>query len=207
MSSFKVNRSKVRNSLIPFVVETTAKGERSYDIYSRLLEDRIIFLGEEITDDVASTIIAQMLLLKLQDAKKDIHLYIMSPGGSVRPTLAIYDTMQYVSNPVATYCLGYAFSAAALLLAAGTKGKRFALPSSRVMIHQPWGGACGDCTSVQIEVKELSAARQMTCERLAKHCGKEASIVDKDCERDNYMSAKEAKSYGLIDKVVETCHP
>jgi len=194
-------------SLIPFVVETTAKGERAYDIYSRLLEDRIIFLGEAIMDDTASAVIAQILMLKLQDSKKDISIYIMSPGGEVSASLAIYDTMQFVSNDIATYCLGHASSAAALLLAAGTKGKRFALPSSRIMIHQPWGGAFGDSTSIQIQADEIKVMRQMTCERLAKHCGKDVSTVDKDCERDFYMSAKEAKSYGLIDRVVDQCHP
>lgn len=201
-----VAKASPQGSLIPFVVESTAKGERAYDIYSRLLEDRIIFLGEAIDDDVASTVIAQILLLRLQDQKKDINIYIMCPGGSVGSTLAIYDTMQYVQNDIATYCLGHASSGAALILAGGTKGKRFALPSSRIMIHQPWGGAYGDSTSIQIEADEIKLLRQMVCERLAKHCGKDAATVDKDCERDFFMSAKEAKTYGLIDKVVEQCH-
>jgi ATP-dependent Clp protease protease subunit len=194
-----------KSSLIPFVVESTAKGERAYDIYSRLLEDRIIFLGEVINDETASTVIAQLLFLELQEQKKDIKIYIMCPGGAVGSTLAIYDTMQLVKNDIATYCLGHASSGAALLLAGGTKGKRFALPSSRIMIHQPWGGAFGDSTSIQIEAEEIRVLRHMVCERIAKHCGKDAATVDKDCERDHFMSAKEAKAYGLIDKVVEQC--
>ena len=202
----KRKRKQPKGSLIPFVVESTAKGERAYDIYSRLLEDRIIFLGEQIDDETASTVIAQILLLRLQDQKKDISIYVMCRGGAVNSTLAIYDTMQFVRNDIATYCLGHASSGGALLLAAGTPGKRFALPSSRIMIHQPWGGACGDATSIQIEAEEINVARQMICERLAKHCGKEFATINKDCERDHFMSAKEAKAYGLIDKVVDQCH-
>jgi ATP-dependent Clp protease protease subunit len=189
--------------MIPWVLERTANGERACDIYSRLLKDRIIFLGTEIDNDVASAIIAQMLYLQLEDKEKEINFYIMSPGGVVNCGLAIYDTMQNISNDIATYCIGEAASAAAFLLAAGTKGKRFALPSSRIMIHQPWGGARGDAKQIEIQAKEILRLKLMVNERLSKHTGKSLATIEKDTDRDFFMSAEEAKKYGIIDKVLE----
>lgn len=190
--------------LIPFVIEHTHRGERSYDIYSRLLKDRIIFLGTPINDEVANVIIAQMLFLESEDPDKDINLYINSPGGSVTAGLAIYDSMQYVQPPVSTLCLGQAASMAALLLAAGDPGKRFALPNSRIMIHQPMGGVSGQATDIEIHAKEILRMKQLLSEIIAKHSGRELSLVENDTDRDYFMSAQEAHDYGLIDHVVAT---
>lgn len=190
--------------LIPFVIEHTHRGERSYDIYSRLLKDRIIFLGTPITDEVANVIIAQMLFLESEDPDKDINLYINSPGGSVTAGLAIYDSMQYVQPPVSTLCLGQAASMGALLLAAGDPGKRFALPNSRIMIHQPMGGVSGQATDIEIHAKEILRMKQLLSEIIAKHTGRDMSLVDNDTDRDYFMSAQEAHDYGLIDHVVAT---
>lgn len=187
----------------PWVIEKTATGERSCDIYSRLLKDRIIFLGTTIDDDIATAVIAQILYLQLENKEADINFYIMSPGGSVTAALAIYDTMQHVKNDIATYCIGQAASAGAFLLSAGTKGKRFALPSSRIMIHQPWGGAHGDVKAVEIQVKEMARLKSMLNERMAKHTGQKLATIERDTDRDFHMSAEDAKKYGIIDKVVE----
>jgi ATP-dependent Clp protease protease subunit len=189
--------------MLPIVIEHSGQGERSYDIFSRLLKDRIIFLGTEIDDSVAAAVIAQMLFLKLDNSEADINLYIMSPGGDVNSALAIYDTMQHVPNDIATYCVGQAASAAALLLAAGTHGKRYALPSSRIMIHQPWGGVVGDARTIEIQAAEINRLKAMICERMSVHTGRDMLQVEKDCDRDNYMSAKQAKEYGMIDVVHE----
>jgi ATP-dependent Clp protease, protease subunit len=189
-------------SVIPFVIESSGKGERSYDIYSRLLKDRVIFLGTPINDDVASSIIAQMLFLQLDNEEEDISMYIMSPGGEIGAALAIYDTMQYLKNDVATYCVGHAASAASFLLCAGAKGKRFALPSSRIMIHQPWGGAEGDARALTIQVREINRMKKLLYEKMAKHTGQSVKKVQKDCDRDYYMSAEQAKEYGLIDEIL-----
>lgn len=190
------------NYLIPYVVEQTARGERSYDIYSRLLQDRIIFLGGQVDDTVANLIVAQMLFLQSQDAKKDISFYINSPGGVVTAGLAIYDTMQFLSCDVATYCIGQAASMGAVLLAAGAKGKRYALPNARIMIHQPLGGAEGQCTDIQIQAAEIQRMKQALNGILASHSGQPLEQIFKDTERDNFMSAEEAKAYGLVDHVV-----
>ena len=191
-----------QNTLIPYVVEQTARGERSYDIYSRLLLDRIIFLGGPIDDAVANAIVAQMLFLQSQDPKKDISLYINSPGGVVTAGLAIYDTMQFLSCDVATYCIGQAASMGAVLLTAGAKGKRYALPNARIMIHQPLGGAEGQCTDIQIQAAEIQRMKQTLNEIIAKHTGQPLEQIFKDTERDNFMSAEQACSYGLVDTVV-----
>lgn len=190
------------NMLVPIVVEQTARGERSYDIYSRLLQDRIIFLGGAIDDNVANLIVAQMLFLQSQDPKKDIALYINSPGGVVTAGLAIYDTMQFLSCDVATYCVGQAASMGAVLLTAGAKGKRYALPNARIMIHQPLGGAEGQCTDIQIQAAEIQRMKQTLNEILAHHSGQPLDNVFRDTERDNFMSAEQAKAYGLVDAVV-----
>lgn len=190
--------------LIPFVIEHTHRGERSYDIYSRLLKDRIIFLGTPITDDVANVIIAQMLFLESEDPDKDINLYINSPGGSVTAGLAIYDSMQYVQPPVSTLCLGQAASMGAVLLAAGAKGKRFALPNSRIMIHQPLGGVGGQATDIEIHAKEILRMKDLLSTILANHSGRDFKEIEADSDRDNFMQATEAKEYGLIDHVVAT---
>ena len=190
------------NYLIPYVVEQTARGERSYDIYSRLLQDRIVLLGGEVTDDSANSIVAQLLFLQSQDAKKEISMYINSPGGSVTAGLAIYDTMQFISCPVATYCIGQAASMGAVLLTAGAKGKRFALPSSRIMIHQPWGGAEGKASDIEITAREILRLKEMLNGILAAHSGKSVKEVAKDTDRDHFMSAEEACAWGLIDKVL-----
>lgn len=189
--------------LVPIVVEQTARGERSYDIYSRLLQDRIIFLGGPIDDHVANVIVAQLLFLQSQDPKKDISLYINSPGGVVTAGLAIYDTMQFLSCDVATYCVGQAASMGAVLLAAGTKGKRYALPHARIMIHQPLGGAEGQCTDIQIQAAEIQRMKQALNEILANHSGQPIERVFTDTERDNFMSAEQAAEYGLVDHVVK----
>ena len=191
------------NYLVPYVVEQTARGERSYDIYSRLLQDRIVLLGGEVTDDSANSIVAQLLFLQSQDAKKEISMYINSPGGSVTAGLAIYDTMQFISCPVATYCIGQAASMGAVLLTAGAKGKRFALPSSRIMIHQPWGGAEGKASDIEITAREILRLKEMLNGILAAHSGKKIEDVVRDTDRDHFMSADEACAWGLIDKVLE----
>ena len=188
--------------LVPIVVEQTGRGERSYDIYSRLLQDRIIILGSPIDDNVASVVVAQLLFLQAQDAQKDISIYINSPGGVVTAGLAIYDTMQFISCDVATYCIGQAASMAAVLLAAGTKGKRFALPNSRIMIHQPLGGAEGQATDISIQAQEILRIKANLNNMLASHCGRSIEEITRDTDRDNFMSAEEAKAYGLIDEVL-----
>ena len=189
-------------SLVPYVIEQTSRGERSYDIYSRLLKDRIIFLGEEVNDVSASIIVAQLLFLQAEDPGKDIQLYINSPGGSVTAGMAIYDTMQYIKCNVSTICLGMAASMGAFLLAGGTKGKRFALPNSTIMIHQPSGGAQGQATEIQIVADHIAKTKRTLNEILAANTGQPLEVVEKDTDRDNYMSAEEALAYGLIDGVV-----
>lgn len=188
---------------MPIVVEQTARGERAYDIYSRLLKERLIFIGGPIEDEMANLIIAQMLYLDYEDPEKEVQLYVNSPGGSATAGLAIYDTMQYLHAPVSTICVGLAASAAAIILAGGTKGRRFALPYSRVMIHQPWGGAQGSVSDISIQTKEFLAIRQILNEVLAKHTGQPLDRVEKDTERNFWMSATEAKEYGLIDDVIQ----
>lgn len=189
-------------SLVPYVIEQTSRGERSYDIYSRLLKDRIIFLGEDVNETTASLIIAQMLFLESEDPGKDIHLYINSPGGIVTGGLAIYDTMQYIKCDVSTICLGLAASMGAFLLSGGTKGKRFALPNAEIMIHQPSGGAKGQATDIQIVAENILKIKKRLNEILAENTGKPYDVVAADTERDNYMSAEEAKEYGIIDAVI-----
>ena len=189
-------------SLVPYVLEQTSRGERSYDIYSRLLKDRIIFLGEEVNEVSANLIVAQLLFLEAEDPGKDIHLYINSPGGSVSAGLAIYDTMRYIKCDVSTICLGMAASMGAFLLAGGTKGKRFALPNAEIMIHQPSGGAQGQATDIKIVSDHIIATRKRLNEHLAANTGQPLSVIEVDTERDNYMSAEEAKAYGLIDSVI-----
>jgi len=189
-------------SLVPYVLEQTAKGERSYDIYSRLLKDRIIFLGEEVNDVTASLVVAQLLFLESEDPKRDISLYINSPGGVVTAGLAIYDTMQYIKCDVSTICIGMAASMGAFLLAGGTKGKRMALPNAEVMIHQPSGGAKGQATEIEIAAKNILRTRKRLNEILAANTGKPVEVIEVDTERDNYMSAEEAVAYGLIDSVI-----
>lgn len=189
--------------LVPMVIETSSRGERAYDIYSRLLKERIIFLGTAIDDNVANLIVAQLLFLQSEDAGKDISMYINSPGGSVTAGLAIYDTMQFLRCDVSTYCLGQCASMGSVLLAAGTKGKRFSLPNSRIMIHQPWGGAQGQASDMDIQVKEILRLRDRLNGILSKHTGKDIETIKRDCDRDNFMSAEEAKTYGLVDLVVE----
>ncbi|MBJ6759957.1 ATP-dependent Clp endopeptidase proteolytic subunit ClpP [Myxococcaceae bacterium JPH2] len=188
---------------VPFVIETTHRGERAYDLYSRLLKDRIILLGTPINDDVANVIVAQLLFLESEDPDKGINLYINSPGGSVTAALAMYDTMQYVKCPVSTICIGQAASAGALLLLAGSKGKRAALPNSRIMIHQPLGGAQGQASDIAIQAKEILRLRSYINGLIVKHTGHSLERIEKDTERDYYMSAEEARQYGLIDEVVE----
>ena len=192
----------MKNYLVPTVVEETNRGERAYDIYSRLLKDRIIFLSGEVEDNMANTIVAQMLFLEAEDPDKDIYLYINSPGGVVTAGMAIYDTMQYIKPDVSTICIGQAASMGSLLLTAGAKGKRFALPNARIMIHQPLGGARGQSTDVQIQAKELLRIRQMLNEILSQRTGKSMEQIEADTERDNFMSAAEAVEYGLVDKVI-----
>ncbi len=187
---------------VPYVIEQTHRGERSYDIYSRLLKDRIIMLGTEIDDDVANVIVAQLLFLESEDPDKDINIYINSPGGSVTAGFAIYDTMQYVKPAVSTICCGQAASMGAMLLLAGAKGKRFALPNSRIMIHQPMGGARGQATDIDIQAKEILRMKARLNELIVKHTGQSIERVEKDTERDYFMGAIEAKAYGIIDEVV-----
>ncbi len=196
-------KSFLENSLIPMVVEKEGGGERAYDIYSRLLKDRIIFLGGEVNDDTANLIVAELLFLEAQDPEKDIQLYINSPGGSVTAGLAIYDTMQYVKPDVQTICIGQAASMGAVLLASGAAGKRFSLPSSRIMIHQPIGGFRGQATDIEIHAKEVLFLKQRILDIMSSHSGAKKDKLKKDMERDFFMSAAEAASYGLIDKIVE----
>ncbi len=189
--------------LVPIVVEQTGRGERAFDIFSRLLKDRIIFLGSAVDDNVANLIVAQLLFLESEDPEKDIHIYVNSPGGVVSAGLAIYDTMQYVKPAVSTMCMGQAASMGALLLAGGAPGKRFALPNSRILIHQPLGGAQGQATDIDIQAKEIVRIRHKLTEILVKHTGQTTEKIHKDTERDFYMSGQEAKEYGIIDKVIE----
>ncbi|EIC96847.1 ATP-dependent Clp endopeptidase, proteolytic subunit ClpP [Lachnoanaerobaculum saburreum F0468] len=190
-------------SLVPTVIESTSRGERAFDIYSRLLKDRIIFLGEEVNDVTASLVVAQILFLESEDPTKDINLYINSPGGSVVAGMAIYDTMQYVKCDVSTICMGMAASMAAFLLAGGTKGKRYALPNAEIMIHQPSGGAQGQATEIRIAAEQILKTREKMNKILAENTNQPIEVIERDTERDNYMSAKEALSYGIIDKVIE----
>ena len=189
-------------SLVPYVIEQTSKGERSYDIYSRLLKDRIIFLGEEVNDASASIVVAQLLFLEAEDPEKDIHLYINSPGGSVTAGMAIYDTMQYIKCDVSTVCIGMAASMGAFLLSGGAKGKRYALPNAEVMIHQPSGGSQGQATEIEIAAKHILRTKERLNRILAANTGKAYEQVCEDTERDNWLSAEEAKEYGLVDKVI-----
>ncbi len=189
-------------SLVPYVIEQTSRGERSYDIYSRLLKERIIFLGEEVNDVTASLIVAQMLFLEAEDPEKDIQFYINSPGGSVTAGMAIYDTMQYVKCDVSTYCMGMAASMGAFLLSGGAKGKRLALPNAEIMIHQPLGGAQGQATEIEIAAKHILQTKKKLNTILAENTGRDYDVIAADTERDNWMTAEEAKEYGLIDRVV-----
>ncbi|MDA8411100.1 MAG: ATP-dependent Clp endopeptidase proteolytic subunit ClpP [Treponema sp.] len=191
------------HNLVPIVIEQTGIGERSYDIYSRLLKDRIIFIDGEINDLTADLTVAQLLFLESQDPEKDISLYVNSPGGSVTAGLAIYDTIQYIKPDVQTICLGQAASMGALMLACGTAGKRFALPSSRILIHQPWGGAQGQASDISLQAREILRLKKLTVEHFARHAGKSAETIAADMERDFYMSAEEALTYGLVDKILE----
>lgn len=191
-------------SLVPYVIEQTSRGERSYDIFSRLLKERIIFLGEEVNATTASLIVAQMMFLEAEDPDKDIHFYINSPGGSVTDGFAIYDTMHYVKCDVATYCMGMAASMGAFLLAGGTKGKRFALPNAEVMIHQPLGGAKGQATEIEIAAKQILRTKQTINRILSENTGKPIDVIAADTERDNWKTAEEALEYGLIDKIITT---
>ena len=188
--------------LVPMVIETTGRGERAYDIYSRLLKDRVIFIGTPIDDMVANLVVAQLLFMQMEDPDKDIHVYINSPGGSITAGLAIYDTMQFLKADVCTYCIGQAASMGAVLLAAGTKGKRYSLPNSRVMIHQPWGGAQGTASDITIQAREIQLFKVRLNGILAKHTGQDISKIEKDTDRDYFMSAEEAKAYGVVDEVI-----
>ena len=189
--------------MIPYVVEQTGKGERSYDIYSRLLLDRIVFISGEVNDEMANAVCAQLLFLQSQDAKKEISVYVNSPGGSVTAGLAIYDTMQFVKCPIATYCIGQAASMGAVLLAAGAKGRRFSLPNARIMIHQPWGGAEGKASDIEITAREIIRLKEILNRILATHSGKKYEDVVRDTDRDHFMSAQEAKEWGIVDEVLE----
>lgn len=191
-------------SLIPYVIEQTSKGERSYDIYSRLLKDRIIFLGEEVNDTSASIVVAQLLFLEAEDPEKDIHLYINSPGGSISAGMAIYDTMQYIKCDVSTVCIGMAASMGAFLLASGAKGKRFALPNAEIMIHQPLGGTQGQATEIEIAAKHILKTREKMNHMLSEMTGQDYETICADTERDNWKSAQEAMEYGLVDKVISS---
>ena len=195
--------NEMDTNLVPIVIEQTGRGERSYDIYSRLLKDRIVFVDGDIYDVNADLVVAQLLFLESQDPEKDIHLYINSPGGTVTAGLAIYDTIQYIKPSVQTICLGQAASMGALLLACGTRGKRAALPSSRILIHQPWGGASGQAVDISIQARELIRIKKLIVSYFAVHAGKAAADVERDLERDYYMSAEEALEYGLIDKILK----
>ena len=191
-------------TLIPMVVEQTGRAERAYDIYSRLLKDRIVFIGTPIDDNIANLIIAQLLFLQMEDSDKDINVYINSPGGHVTSGLAVYDTMQFVKPDVNTYCIGQAASMGALLLAGGTKGKRYALPNARIMIHQPWGGTQGTASDIHIQAKEILRIRERINKLLAEHTGQSLEKVEKDTDRDYFMTADEAMKYGLVDNVIDT---
>ena len=191
-------------SLVPMVVEQTGRGERSYDIYSRLLQDRIVILSEEVNDTTASLIVAQLLYLEAQDSEKDISFYINSPGGSITAGMAIYDTMQYIKCDVSTICIGMAASMGAFLLSAGAKGKRFALPNSEIMIHQPLGGTRGQATDIQIHAERIIKMKKKLNQMLSEATGKPLEVIERDTERDNFMSADEACEYGLVDKVIKT---
>jgi len=193
---------EVYNDLVPFVIERTGRGERSYDIFSRLLKDRILCIGGSISDVTANLIIAELLFLELENREADIHIYINSPGGSVTAGLAIYDTIQHLSTNVATYCVGQAASMGAVLLAAGTSGKRYSLPNSRIMIHQPWGGAEGTAADINIQAMEINRLKTSLYQILARHTGKTEKDIEKDCDRDFFMSPEEAVKYGLIDEVL-----
>jgi ATP-dependent Clp protease protease subunit len=193
---------KASSYLVPMVIEQTAHGERSFDIYSRLLKERIVFIGSEIDDTMANLVVAQLLFLQSEDASKDVNVYINSPGGSVTAGLAIYDTMQFLKCDVATYCIGQAASMGSVLLAAGTRGKRHSLPSSRIMIHQPWGGAQGTASDINIQAQEILRLKSYLNGLLAKHCGKSVEELAKDTDRDFFMSAQEAVAYGLVDDVL-----
>lgn len=188
--------------LIPMVIETSNKGERAYDIYSRLLKDRILFIGSEINDDVANLVVAQLLFLQSEDDSKDIEIYLNSPGGSVTAGLAIYDTIQFLKPDIATFCVGQASSMGAILLAAGTKGKRFSLPNSRIMIHQPSGGAEGQATNIKIQAEEILRLKDMLVNIMAFHTNKDKKIIEQDMDRDFFMSAEQAVAYGIVDKVI-----
>lgn len=196
------NMKNEKSYLVPMVVEQTARGERSYDIYSRLLQDRIVMLGGEVNDDSANLIVAQLLFLQAQDAKKEISMYINSPGGSVTAGLAILDTMNFISCPVATYCIGQAASMGAVLLSAGARGRRFSLPNARIMIHQPWGGAEGKASDIEITAREILRLKEMLNKILADNAGKTVEDVVRDTDRDHFMSADEAREWGLIDTVL-----
>jgi len=192
----------MKGQYVPYVIEQTGRGERVYDIYSRLLKDRIVFIGTEINDHVANLVIAQLLFLEAEDPEKDIYVYINSPGGVITAGLAVYDTIQYIKPDVSTICVGLAASMAAVLLAAGTPGKRFALPHSRVMIHQPWGGVQGQAVDIDIHAREIMRLRNILNEILAKHTGRPIEQIEKDTDRNFFMSAEEAKEYGIIDDVI-----
>ncbi|OQX53485.1 MAG: ATP-dependent Clp endopeptidase, proteolytic subunit ClpP [Candidatus Omnitrophica bacterium 4484_213] len=191
------------SSLVPMIIEQSERGERAYDIYSRLLKDRIIFIGSVIDDDIANLIVAQILFLQMEEPDKDINIYINSPGGAVTAGLAIYDTMQFVKCPISTYCIGQASSMAAILLSAGTKGKRYVLPHTRIMIHQPWGGVQGAAVDINIQAREILKLRERINQILAKHTGQKLEKIEKDTDRDFFMSSQEAKEYGIVDEVVE----
>ncbi len=191
-------------ALVPYVIEQTARGERSYDIYSRLLKDRIIFIGEEITEHTASLVVAELLFLEAEDADKDISIYINSPGGSVTAGMAIYDTMQYIKPEISTICVGMAASMGAFLLSAGTKGKRYALPNAEIMIHQPLGGAQGQASDIKIHAEHIIKTKEKLNQILSANTGKPLDIIEKDTDRDNFMSAEEASEYGIIDKVIKS---
>ena len=199
----KTEVKSMNNSLVPYVIEQTSRGERSYDIFSRLLKDRIIFLSDEVNDATASLVVAQLLFLDSEDPDKDINLYINSPGGSITAGMAIYDTMKYTKADVSTICVGMAASMGAFLLSAGAKGKRFALPNSEIMIHQPLGGAQGQATDIQIHAERIIKMKDKLNRMLAEHTGQPLEVIQRDTERDNFMSAEEALKYGLIDKIVE----
>ena len=188
--------------LVPMVIETTGRGERAYDIYSRLLKDRVVFIGTAIDDYVANLVVAQLLFLQMEEPEKDVHVYINSPGGSITSGLAIYDTMQFLRCDVATYCIGQAASMGAVLLCAGTKGKRYALPNARVMIHQPWGGAQGTASDISVQAKEIQSLKDRLNRILSRHSGQDVTKIEKDTDRDYFMSAEESKNYGLVDEVV-----
>jgi ATP-dependent Clp protease protease subunit len=197
-----MNQEEVKQLTIPFVIEQTARGERSYDIFSRLLKDRIVFIGTGINDEISSLIIAQLLFLQSEDSEKDINIYINSPGGVVTAGLAIYDTIQFMKCDVATYCVGQAASIAALLLAAGTKNKRYSLPNARILIHQPWGGAQGQATDINIQAQEIMRLKGIVNDILATHTGKTSDEIAADTERDYFMGAERAREYGIIDEVL-----